>query len=429
MKCFLLATAALFFSLNIWAADDVPCTPVLKTTKYKVEKGDHIAFILRKFQQEPVFGSFGSLNKLLKLNQIANQDLIEPNDEIAMPFKCEEDVKPWMTVDKGEYRLITLDQKVQKKSEVMAAPAVVPPVAAVPNDVIPELQPKIISEDQTLNDILKPESGIKPTDVDTENRTPEEISEALRYRMICEGEWTGTQCITRYSTLYAAGSGWFNRYDGTDPNATTNNKGLLLSRMNPQIQVGWMNYWTENIKTEISAGVQNNEILPEAREIPIESDKKILSSIYAEARFETGAFGYGIGLKNYDKIFYRFRFSGLSTPCLSNNSSFAGCGVFVHTANIMSYFADANWIFYQAGKFSYDAKITGSYLGGTSVGGFDVYSGYGADIEFTVKHDRVREYLYATLHYGVGTQDTSIEVQTTQELGFIFGYAWKLKDW
>ncbi len=426
MKKFIFVVAVLFFSLNILAADNAPCTPVLKKIKYKVKKGDHIAFILRKFQQEPVFGSLGSLNKLLKLNQIANQDLIEPNDEIAMPFQCEEDVKPWMTSDKGEYRLITLDQKVQKKSEVAASPVIVATTAAGPNDVIAESEHKIVSEDQALNNILKPESGAKRAGgLNTEN----EVSEALRYRMICEGEWTGTQCITRYSTLYVAGSGWFNRYDGFDPSAATNNKGLLLSKMNPQIQLGWLNYWTENIKTEVSAGVQNSELLPEAREIPIESDKKILSSIYAEARFETGAFGYGVGIKNYDKIFYRFRFSGLSTPCLSNDLSFSGCGVFVHTANVMGYFADANWIFYQAGKFSYDAKVTGTFLSGTAVGGFEVYSGFGADVEFTVKHDRVREYLYATLHYGVGRQNTSIEMQTTQELGFVFGYAWKLKDW
>ncbi len=285
---------------------------------------------------------------------------------------------------------------------------------------------------QILNNSAQSGQNIQaPPDVEAANKTPEEISDALRYRMICEGEWTGTQCISRYSVIFAALSGWYNRYDGIDPAAPNgqNNKGILLSRMNPQVEFGWHNYWMENFKTELSASLQHSTILPEAREIPIEQDKKLLSSIYAQARYETGAFGIGIGLKNYDKLFYRFRFSGLSQPCFSNNSSFAGCGVFVHSANIMSYFINGSWIFYQAGKYTVDVKAELSYLGTGATGGFDIYEGQGASVAFTLRHDRVREYLYGSLYYGMSSQNTSIEIQNAQELGFVFGYAWKLKDW
>jgi hypothetical protein len=424
MKVLLLCIAILLSSLHSFAADEI-CTPVLKTTKYKVQTGDHIAFILRKFNLEPVFGSFGSLNKLLKLNQIQNQNLIEPNDEIVIPFSCEEQIRPWMTIEKPDYRLITLVQNV--KSEIAVPQA----INIIPNVVGAEPQNNVITEDQKLNDILKPDGTAQKIDTEIENKTADEVSEALRYRMICEGEWTGSQCITRYSVLFAEGSGWFNRYDGTDPVAPSgsNNQGLLLSRFNPQIQLGWQNYWTENLKTELSAGVQNSEILPEAREIPIEQDKKVLSNIHLQARYEVGAFGFGVGIRSYDKLFYRFRFSGLSTPCLSNSPSFSGCGVFVHSANIISYFVNANWTFYQQGKFTYDTKLSFAYLGTGATGGFEVYNGSGIDLEMTVRHDRVHEYLYATLHYGISSQNTSIEVQKAQDLGFIFGYAWKLKDW
>jgi hypothetical protein len=424
MKVLLLGILVLVFSTLSFSAEEI-CTPVLKATKYKVIKGDHIAFILRKMNLEPVFGSFGSLNKLLKLNQIQDQNLIEPSDEITIPFSCEEQVKTWMTIDKINYRLITLDQKV--KSEISRTEDLTSPESPVTS----EPQNNVITEDQKLYDILKPEGSNQKIDTEVENKPVDEVSEALRYRMICEGEWTGTQCITRYSILFAEGSGWFNRYDGIDPAAPSgsNNEGLLLSRFNPQIQLGWQNYWTENLKTELSAGVQNSEILPEAREIQIEQDKKILSNIHLQARYEVGGFGFGFGIRSYDKLFYRFRFSGLSTPCLSNSPSFAGCGVFVHTANIISYFANTNWIFYQQGKFTYDAELNFSYLGTGATGGFEVYNGTGVDLEMTVRHDRVHEYLYATIHYGISSQNTSIEIQKAQELGFIFGYAWKLKDW
>jgi uncharacterized ubiquitin-like protein YukD len=434
MKVFVLIAASLFFVRPAFSTEI--CTPLLKTTKYKVEKGDHIALVLRKFGLDPVFTKSGSLSKLLKMNQIENQDLIEPASELVMPFACEEQIVNYVTVDKGEYRLVTLDQKIQTQIAMPQATASqkVDTVLPTPEFVALENKAKIVSEEQKLTDILKPDGTAvvnEPKDIELENKTADEISEALRYRMICEGEWTGTQCVTRYSVLYVEGSGWYNRYDGTDPVAPdgTNNKGLLLSKLNPQIKGGWHNYWTENFKTDFSVSVQNSAILPEAREIPIEQDKKILSTIHAEARYEFGALGVGIGLQNYDKLFYRFRFSGLSQPCLSNTSSFAGCGVFVHSANIMGYFANVNWLFHQAGKFTYDAKLNMMLLGRGATGGFEVYNGLATDLSFTVRHDRIREYIYATVQYGVSSQDTSIEKQTAQELGFIFGYAWKLKDW
>ena len=53
------------------------CSDVSKPTQYIVQKGDHIAQILREFGLEPVFTSSGSLYKLLKQNQIKNPNLIE----------------------------------------------------------------------------------------------------------------------------------------------------------------------------------------------------------------------------------------------------------------------------------------------------------------------------------------------------------------
>ena len=415
---------------NLWAQEK--CTPVVKTTKYLTQKGDHVAQILREFGLEPVFKANGSLKKFLEINHLKNQDLVEPNEELVIPFICEEQVTPWVTIDKTDYRLITRQKNIVVTPQSHLENKAPTDLPAVENKM-PELEKSaVLTEDKNLEKILKPDGTLdQPKDVDLEGKTPDEISEALRYRMICEGEWTGTQCITRYSTLFATFSGWYNRYDGTDPTAPngSNNKGVLLSRLNPQAEIGWHNYWFENFKTTLSAGVQNNELLPEAREIPIEQDKKILSSIYGEARYEFGEFGLGIGIKNYDKLYYRFRFSGLSQPCLSNSSSFAGCGVFVHTANIMSYFVNLSWIFYQAGKFTYDAKLTAAYLGEGATGGFQVKNGELFGLDFTVKHDRVQEYLFGTLHYDIATQDTTIERQNSQSLGFVFGYAWKLKDW
>jgi hypothetical protein len=400
------------------------CKPVTKTTKYLVQKGDHMAAILRQFGLEPVFTSNGSLSQVLKLNNIPNQNLIDANDEILMPFTCEQQITKWTVEDKGEYRLITLEKLPEGLA--MASPLYIPSVNISPT----EQRQLVETQDENIEEILKPDADYKPpVDVEISSQQADEVSEALRYRMICEGEWTGTQCITRYSTLFATASGWFNRYDGVDPAVRENNQGVLLSRLNPAAEIGWHNYWTENFKSELSASMQTSQMLPEAREIPIEQDKKILSSIYAELRYEKGPYGFGAGLKNYDKQFYKFRFSGLSQPCFSADSAFAGCGIFVNSANIMSYFVNFSWMFHQAGKFSYDMKLYLASLGGANTGGYVIQNGTGWNIDLTLRHDRVREYLFGTMRYGQSMQNTSIEVQKLTELGFMFGYAWKLKDW
>lgn len=340
--------------------------------------------------------------------------------------------------DRGKDRLlarkkenfVTVDNveiKPGSKIEIVESAAV-----AATDEVIENTQKAMdmIVEDNT------PTEEQKRKNIEPITDAPPEMSEALRYRMICDGEWTGTECVTRYSTLFVTLSGWYKRYDGIDPAVQTNNKGLLLSKLNPQAGIGWYNYWTENFKTELYATYEQSQLLPEAREIPIDQNKKYLGSFQLGARYESGAWGIGVGYRQYDKLFYRFRFSGLSQPCFSNDSSFAGCGIFVHTVSVGVMSVDLSYMIYQAGKFRYDAKVAYHKLGGSSssaFGGmnaaFEVKEGTGYSAGFKITHDRVKEYIFGDITYSQVSQDTNIEIQKATELGFTFGYAWKLKDW
>ena len=412
------------------------CSDVEKPTKYRVQKGDHIAAILRTLQLEPVFGKNNSLEKLLKINSVPNPNLIEPGQELAVPFSCEEQVAVWQSEDRGSDRLlirkkdsfVTTDNKEIKPGSLIesstdeAEPA---PVAPVINNaiVVQDMTDKIIESNQPVEELDR-----KNIDALTEPGNVE-MSEALRYRMICDGEWTGTECVTRYSILFATLSGWYNRYDGIDPAVASNNQGVLLSKLNPTGGIGWNNYWTENFKTELYASMQQSQLLPESREIPIEQNRKYLGSFRIGARYETGSWGFGLGYRQFDKLFYRFRFSGLTQPCFSQDSSFAGCGIFVHSASVGSLSADISYMIFQAGKLRYDVRADYFTLGKARTGGFNVLEGSGYTVGFRITHDRVKEYIFGDITYGMSQQNTSIEIQRATELGFTFGYAWKLRDW
>lgn len=93
----------------------------------------------------------------------------------------------------------------------------------------------------------------------------------------------------------------------------------------------------------------------------------------------------------------------------------------VHTA--------VSYMFHQSGKFRFDGEVGLTSILGASTSGCNVTPGTAFDIAMTVQHDRIKEYLFGTVRYELSQQGTDILLQKASELGFTFGYAWKLKDW
>ncbi len=408
--------AGLFISVVAEAAPVIPvCSPVVKITKYRMVKGDYPAAVLRKFGLEPVFGNKGSMNVLLKFNKFKNPDLVDPGTVITLPFDCEQEVTPFkVVVNEKDYREIT-DEKVPV-TEVRAEAPVEVPVAPQPD---------------TFNQIVGKPAEEQIQDVEASSKSQDNISEALRYRMICEGEWTGSECITRYSSIFTSLGGYNNRYEGVDSNAApgAQKDGLLLSKLNLAAGFGWNNYWNENVKTVLYAELQNNQMLPDIKSVPIEGGDRLLTSLSAEARFEKGNWGMGVGLRQFDKLYYVFNFANLILGSICTVNDVSQCGVVVYSANVTSLFVDLSYMIHQAGKFRFDTELKYFTLAPTKVSNVDVNAGSGQSLEFSVTHDRIEEYLKGTVRYSMSSQDTSIETQNAKELALLFTYSWKLKDW
>lgn len=377
------------------------CTPLVKQTRYVIQSGDDFYSILKNFTLEPVIGDGGSLEALQKINNMPNQTATEAGAEIILPFKCEEQITGWRVIDKGSYRLIT-SEKLDKDG-------------ASPTKIKTE---NLSADDKTL-DILNKDIPAS-IQAELEGTAPsEDISEALRYRMICEGEWTGTECVTRYSTIYVTGGAWYNRYDGID--RTTGGQGILLSKMNPEIGFGWNNYWTANFKTDLHFTIINNAIHPEIRERPIDQDKKVLNTFNADVRYEVGKWGFTLGIAQRERLFYRF--------LTENIVLFDDGGVVVNAVPLVDIHTSASYMFHQSGKYRFDGQVGLVSILGSSTSGYNVTPGTAFDLSFTVQHDRIEEYLFGTVKFESSHQDTDILLQKASELGFTFGYAWKLKDW
>jgi hypothetical protein len=378
------------------------CTKVIKPVKYSIQSGEDFYSILKNFELNPVMGAGGSLEELQRINNLQGQTSVQAGTEILIPFKCEEQILGWRVIDRGQYRLITstriekLDSTGKKvKSESMS----------------PDAKTKDI-----LNKAMPGEEGVDLDEVKGDNT---DISDALRYRMICEGEWTGTECIARYSALYLTGAAWYNRYDGVDK--TTGGSGTLLSKLNPEVGFGWTNYWNNNWRTDLGVSIINNDIQPEVRNVPIEQGKKVLNTVTADVRYESGRWGGKLGLTQRDRLFYRFNPDNIFIP--------DDGGVVVNAVPIIDYHVGVSYMVKQMGKFRFDTELTFLSLTSTNTSGYVVQPGTAFQISGTITHDRVKEYLFGTVLYESSQQNTDILLQKTSELGFKFGYAWKLKDW
>ena len=416
--------AGVFTSFTVEAAPVKPvCSPVVKTTKYRMLKGDYPAAILRKFGLEPVFGNKGSMNALLKINNFKNPNLIEPGTVVTLPFDCEQEVSQFKVVlEEKEVRFVT----TEKVLTTAAAPEIATPAAPVEPAIVAPLE-----KPDTFNQIIGRPAEQQMQDTEAASKSQDNMSEALRYRMICEGEWTGSECITRYSAIFASFGGYNNRYDGVDSNAApgAQKNGLLLSKLNMAAGFGWNNYWNENVKSILYAELQNNQMLPDIKSVPIEGGDRLLTSLSAEARYEMGNWGVGLGFRQFDKLYYVFNFANLILGSICTVNDVSQCGVQVYSANVSSVFVDLSYMIHQAGKFRFDTELKYFTLGATKVSNVDVFSGSGQSIEFSVTHDRIEEYLKGSVRYAMATQDTSIETQNAKELALFFTYSWKLKDW
>lgn len=402
---FLLTVATCFslqsiFLQQIYAAE--VCTPPPKPIKYTIRSGEDFYSVLKNFGLDPVIGAGGSLERLQKMNNMPDQSQAENGTEILMPIKCEEKLLGWRIIDRGAYRLITSEKLDQNNSSQA------------------KVNSETLSPDKkTVNILNKDIPDDNQVDLEKVDDSSTDVSDALRYRMICNGEWTGTECITRYSALFVTGSAWYDRYDGVD--RTTGGEGTLLSKLNPEVGFGWNNYWNSHFRTDLNTTIMNNDIHPEVRERPIEQSKKILNSFTFDARYELGKWGIKGGISQRERLFYRFAQSNIA---LQQDG-----GVVVNAVPVMDLHIGISYMVHQSGKFRFDLESNFSSLQSAGTSGYNVRPGNSYDLAGTIQHDRVKEFLFGTVKYEVSQQDTDILLQKTVELGFKFGYAWKLKDW
>ncbi len=146
-----------------------------------------------------------------------------------------------------------------------------------------------------------------------------------------------------------------------------------------------------------------------------------MNTLNADVRYEIGKWGVRFGISQRERLFYRFNPDNIFIP--------DDGGVVVNAVPVMDYHLGLSYMIRQMGKFRIDGGVALYSLLATNTSGYSVKPGSATEVSFTITHDRIREYLFGTILYESSQQNTDILTQKATELGFKFGYAWKLKDW
>lgn len=359
------------------------CSPLRSPVKYSLEKDESIVAVLKTVQLQPVVCVGCSLDQMLSENGLGSTVEIRPGVRYFLPFKCEEQLKDLMLIQDKDFRILTFNRNMTTEAGPSAA-----------SSVLGEGEEEGAGEGQ--------------------------MTEELKYRTTCEGEWVGNECIRRNSLIETEVTGVYARYDAVD--ATTRGTGVLLSKMNPGLTAGWTNYWNNSVSTTLKAEIVNNQLHPETAQIPIEQDKQLLTRFFGKVKYEYKSFGISLGIAQGETLFYRYN-SQLITGFLVNT------GVVVSSVPVTETNVELSYVLAQRGKLRVDVNFRLINLSGGNTAAYSVKPGSGYELSSKILHDTYKEqYFYGILSYSEVKQNTSILEQKVKAIGFNFGYAWKIKD-
>ncbi len=293
VKC--LVFIIIFSFIQVGLASD--CTPLVSPVKYKVQSNDHIASILRYFNLSPVFCKNCSLDTLLSLNQLENQNLIQPNQYLKMPFRCEQDLVSFKLTSANQgYRLIDLPRRVALSENWRKSND--DEVVLVQND-----STKVISNNPLMH------FGFKSTK-DGNNKNVVFVSELNGVKIEngkndwskidCPGIFIDGNCFFKLNSMYFKFKNNFLSYTLKD-NLRNENESIQ-SVLSPGLVTGLYKNINKLLLLHGSLGFTYQSVT--SSPYTIEQNKHIFLNGLFEIIYQPSDFYFGLGLSSIENAYY-----------------------------------------------------------------------------------------------------------------------------
>ena len=215
------------------------CTALDEKIYYLVKKDDHIAKVLRGFNLIPIFCENCSLKSMLKINNYENENLIQPEDQIALPFKCKEDYVNYQTTLVENRKFIQFEKN--SYNAVLNTEKKIEPVDTINRlkKVLPSDYNKIVVSSRSTGYLI-------------------ENGENDFSKIDCNGQWNNlnSQCEDTTNEIYFELSNTFLKIDYALPN----NSGAVSSFVNPTAFFDWTHSFKNNFKSYFGSRLSYHNI-------------------------------------------------------------------------------------------------------------------------------------------------------------------------
>jgi hypothetical protein len=282
------------------------CSTLVKPVLYVVEKGDHLADIIRTFGFKPLYGKRSRVTQVSNMNEINDPNLIFPGQEVYLPFKCEEDTAKYVLIDRELDRQIHSKYLVKVKTRILKE-GQRETMMLLPNGssvAFGEFELPNPNQDNrshhriALNflDSLMSKGPRKPSSIDEDKGlglvgAPEKNIDLRK------------AVFSPHSTLSVGLIYGFSRIDSVD--LEDNASALLLSRPTTGFALGWQLNWTPRLSSSFNFSSRQVE-MRRASVGALSDGKHSISGMGLDVHYQwTDKFKSILGVNYDEKLFVR----------------------------------------------------------------------------------------------------------------------------
>ncbi len=225
------------------------CTSLNEKIYYLIKKGDHIAKVLRGFNLVPIFCTDCSLASLLKINNYENKDLIQPKDEVALPFRCKEDYMHFQMTEIKNKKFLMFKQNTYEA--ILSSKTEFDPSVGIISIPMPSVNlPTPKSSTPTYKQIVV---SSRSTGYLVENGQNDFA------KIDCNGYWNlaDNKCEVLMNELYIGLSNSLNKIDYSLLN---NSSGTASSYINPSLHLNWIHFFKTNFRSYLGSSINYHDL-------------------------------------------------------------------------------------------------------------------------------------------------------------------------
>lgn len=206
-------------------------------------------------------------------------------------------------------------------------------------------------------------------------------------------------------------------YIGLDGKEQTNGtQGKLLSRVNKQWEIEWIQHWDEDLQTSVFLGQKYLSFEPEKYGMPLyNSSPELFNLGLSVGTTLSKRWRWRLSADYSQHLFYRGYLGG-------------GSGLELNVLPILSVHPEVFFTILEKKSLKLEALLGVTYYSSTSYDNYSVDAGYGYDLGLQLKQVlKSQNSIYCRISYENRDQNTSLIQLKEQSIGGECGYQWRIE--